>query len=62
MGIEYKKAGLSVFEEIGSLAGAVEDGLGERSEKKDPVVEEIESFCVQCEEQVIAPFVSLISW
>ncbi|QSL65108.1 hypothetical protein MERGE_002413 [Pneumocystis wakefieldiae] len=51
MGIEYKKAGLSVFEEIGSLAGAVEDGLGERSEKKDPVVEEIESFCVQCEEQ-----------
>ncbi|EMR11171.1 hypothetical protein PNEG_00765 [Pneumocystis murina B123] len=51
MGIDYKNKDSSVFKEIGAHVTNVDLDFSEESEKKDPTVEEIESLCVQCEEQ-----------
>lgn len=43
----------TLFEEIGNQVNYVDEDFPEKSEKKDPIIDEIESLCIQCEEMGI---------
>ncbi|KTW28824.1 hypothetical protein T552_01453 [Pneumocystis carinii B80] len=51
MGIEYKDEENGVFKEIRSHVTDIEVDTSEKSGEKGPTVEEIESLCMECEEQ-----------